>query len=77
MTVRKLVQEIKVPNANIREYVWLIEKCEEDQLQFHAHFTTKHIIGIILLSEKNESTLVTWQHATSWVTPIILLLLNS
>ena len=47
MTVRKLVQEIQMPNATIQEYVWLIEKCEKDQLQFHVHFTTKHTVGMV------------------------------
>ena len=49
MAVRKLVQEIQVPNATaergvavalLQEYIWLIEKCDEDQLQFHTHFAT-------------------------------------
>ena len=47
MAVRKLVQEIQVPNATIQEYNWLIEICDEDQLQFHMHFTSKHTHGMI------------------------------
>ena len=47
MAVRKLVQEIPVPKATIQEYNWLIEICDEDQLQFHTHFATKHTIGMI------------------------------
>ena len=56
MADRKLVQEIQIPNANaergvavvlIQEYVWLIEKCDEDQLHFHMHFASKHTIGMV------------------------------
>ena len=58
MADRKLVEEIHVPNATaehgvavalIKEYVWLIEKRDEDQLQFHLHFATKHTMGIMFV----------------------------
>ena len=32
---------------------------------------------MVLLSENKDSARLTWQHTISWVTPIILLLLNS
>ena len=56
MADRKLFQQIQVPRATaelgvavalLYEYVWLIEKCDEDQLQFHIHFTSKHNIGMV------------------------------
>ena len=56
MADRKLVQRIQVSIAtaelgvavaHIQEYVWLIEKCDEDQLQFHMHFSSKHTLGIV------------------------------
>ena len=31
MAFKKFIQENQVPNATIQEYVWLIEKCDEDQ----------------------------------------------
>ena len=42
MANRQLVPEIQVPNATTQEYVWLIEICDKDQLQFLRHFATKH-----------------------------------
>ena len=45
IAVRKLIQEIQVSNATavrgvaatlIQEYIWLIEKCDKDQLEFHT-----------------------------------------
>ena len=56
MAERKLVQRIQVPHATaerqmavalIFEYVWLIEKCDEDQLQFYLHFASKHTRGMV------------------------------
>ena len=56
MADSKLVQRIKVPHAIaergvavalVYEYVWLIEKCDEDQLQFHMHFASKHTIDVV------------------------------
>ena len=56
MANRKLVQKILVPHATaerglavilISEYVWLIENCDKDQLQFHMHFTSKHTICMV------------------------------
>ena len=56
MADRKLVQKIQAPHANaercvavalIQEYVWLIEKCDEDQLQFQMHFASKRTIGMV------------------------------
>ena len=47
MADRKLVRKIQVPNANaergvavalIQKYVWLTEKGDENQFQFHLHF---------------------------------------
>ena len=55
MVVRKLVQEILVPNptaergmavALIQENVWLIEKSDKDQQLFHMYFATKHTTGM-------------------------------
>ena len=57
MTDRKLVQKSK-SHMQMQSvvwqwhlyyiiYVWLIEKCEEDQLQFHPHFVSKHIISMV------------------------------
>ena len=56
MADRKLVQKILVPRATaergvavvlIKEYVWLIEKYDKDDLQFHMHFASKHSIGMV------------------------------
>ena len=56
MSIRKLVQEIQVTIATaercdavafVWEYVCLIEKCDEDHLQFHIHFATIHNVFII------------------------------
>ena len=56
MADRKLVQRIQVQHATaerggavalIWEYVWLIEKCDEDQLLFHMHLASKHTIGMV------------------------------
>ena len=56
MADRKLVQKIIVSLATVErvmavvlilEYVWLIEKCDEDQLLFHMHFASKHTVGMV------------------------------
>ena len=47
MSVRKLVQKIKVQNATISKYVWLFKKYDKDPVQFLMHFATKHTIGMV------------------------------
>ena len=33
--------------ALVQEHVWLIEKCDEGQIQFHKHFASLHTIGMV------------------------------